>query len=56
MTDNEKEYAAAYFRLMVNGIPLNKKEREFLEGLLARMNAPERAGTVAAIIKIMLGN
>ena len=34
---------------------MTDRERAFLQGLLDRMEEPEKAGCIAAIIKIMLG-
>ena len=54
MTAEDNEYAAAMFRLMITGYILKKPERDRLQTMLDRMEAPGRAGIAAAIIKIML--
>ena len=55
MTHNQIEYAAAIFRQQCAGAKLTHCQRDILEGILSAMPEPERAGTIAAIIKIMIG-
>jgi hypothetical protein len=54
MNDNEMAQAAQISRKQMFGQALMDKERVFLQGLLDRMDKPERAGSIAAIIQIML--
>ena len=54
MTNDEMESAAQIFRHQSRGIPVTAQERIFLQKLLDRMDAAERAGTISAIIQIML--
>jgi hypothetical protein len=54
MTQNAIDYMADMFRRQCSGNKLLPTERAFLQGLLDRMAAPERAGSIAAIIQIML--
>ena len=54
MTTKEIDSAAQIFRHQSRGIPVTAQERKFLQGLLDRMETPERAGSIAAIIKILL--
>ena len=56
MKDNELSQAAHISRKQMFGQALTDKERVFLQGLLDRMDKPERAGSIAAIIQIMLGD
>ena len=56
MTDNEMAQAAQISRKQMFGQSLTDTERAFLQGLLDRMDESERAGSIAAIIRIMLGN
>lgn len=55
MNDSEIAQAAQISRKQMFGQPLTDPERAFLQGLLDRMDEPERAGSIAAIIRIMLG-
>jgi len=54
MTNDEIEIASQIFGRQYRGQAPTKEERAFLQGLLDRMNESERAGTIAAILKIML--
>ena len=54
MNDNEMAQAAQISRKQMFGQPLTDPERAFLQGLLDRMDKAERAGSIAAIIQIML--
>jgi hypothetical protein len=54
MTEKEIDLAAHIFGRQYTGKPPTKEERAFLHGLLDRMETPERAGSIAAIIKILL--
>ena len=54
MNDNEMAQAAHISRKQMFGQAVTNKERLFLQGLLDRMDKPERAGSIAAIIQIML--
>lgn len=56
MNDSELAQAAQISRNQMFGQPLTAPERSFLQGLLDRMDEPERAGSIAAIIRIMLGD
>jgi len=56
MTNNQVEQAANICRRQKDGTPMTAKERTFLNGLLSGMSKLERAGAIAAIIKIMLGD
>ena len=47
-------YAAEIFQRQLAGVPMLKRDRAFLQDLLASMEAPERAGSIAKIIEIML--
>jgi len=55
MTTNETEQAAKIFHLQLDGWGISDPDKSFLQGLLDRMEEPEKAGCIAAIIKIMLG-
>jgi hypothetical protein len=54
MTDSEMAQAAQISRKQMFGQPLTDPERTFLQGLLSRMDEAELAGSIAAIIRIML--
>ena len=54
MNNEDSEYAADIFQEMCLGMRLNTSQSNRLQAILDRMEAPERAGTIAAIIKIML--
>lgn len=54
MNDKQAEYAAQIFRQQSLGYNLSKRERAFLQGLLDRMDVAERAGAIAAMLRIML--
>ena len=56
MNDSEIAQPAQISRKQMFGQPLTAPERAFLQGLLDRMDEPERAGSIAAIIRIMLGD
>lgn len=55
MTKNEISYAAGLFRAACSGSKLTEPDRAALRAILDRMDEAERAGSIAAIIKIMLG-
>ena len=52
MTDNQIAYAAQLFR---TGATLTASDRAGFTAILNRMDEAERAGAIAALIKIMLG-
>ena len=54
MTQDHADYAAQIFRQECAGVKMSPKERTFLQGLLDRMDTPERTGAIAAIIKVMV--
>lgn len=54
MTEKEIDLAAYIFGRQYTGNKPTKEERAFLQGLLDRMETPERSGSIAAIIQIML--
>lgn len=56
MNDSEIAQAAKISRKQMFGQSLTDPESAFLRGLLDRMDESERAGSIAAIIKIMLGD
>ena len=56
MNENQAEYVAQIFRQScAAGVKMTPSEVRFLKGLLDKMDNAERAGTIAAIIRIMLG-
>lgn len=56
MNDSEMARAGWLYGKQSAGGTLTDIERTFLQGLLDRMDKPERAGSIAAIIQIMLGD
>jgi hypothetical protein len=54
MNDKQAEHVAQIFRQQSLGIKLSAWERSFLQRILDRMDAAERAGIISAIIQIML--
>ena len=54
MTNSEVAEAGWIYGKQMAGGALTDMERTFLQGLLNRMDEPERAGSIAAIIRIML--
>ena len=54
MTNKESAYAAQIFQRQCAGVKMTAYERTALQGLLDRMDAPERTGAIGAIIRIML--
>lgn len=54
MNENQVQYAAQIFRQSCAGVKMTPREAQFLKGLLDKMDEAERAGTIAAIIRIML--
>ena len=54
MTQEAINYVADIFRWQCSRKHLLDRERAFLQGLLDKMDKPERAGSIAAIIRIML--
>ena len=54
MTQAQIEYTAAVFRDQCSGAKMTEWERDMLKQILSAMPEPERTGTIAAIIKIMI--
>lgn len=54
MNDNQAESAAQIFRQSCAGVKMTPRERQFLQGLLDKMDEAEKAGVIAGIIQIML--
>ena len=54
MTNKESAYAAQIFQRQCNGVAMTGLERTTLQCMLDRMDEAERAGSIAAIIRIML--
>lgn len=54
MNDLQAEHIAQIFRQQRVGIKLSAHENVFLQCVLDRMDAAERAGIISAIIQIML--
>lgn len=53
MTQKEIVYASQIFGWLCRGRGLTDTDRATLQAILDRMTEPERAGAIAAIIKIM---
>jgi len=54
MNDLQAEHAAQIFQRQCAGVEMTGLERIALQELLDRMDAPERTGCIAAIIRIMV--
>ena len=54
MTHSQIDFAAAVFRDQCSSAKMTEWERDMLKQILSAMPEPERAGTIAAIIKIMI--
>lgn len=54
MNDNQALYVAQIFRQSCAGVKMTPREAQFLKGLLDKMDAPEKSGLIAAIIRILL--
>ena len=56
MDENTISFVAMCFRAACNGEKLSDSYRAKLQAMLDRMNEPERAGIIGAIIRILLEN